>query len=337
MRPKNAPPGTITIAQALEKHLESVRHARSPNTARTYAYALRAFTAVLEDHECPPDNTPCADLPEEAVRWLIEAINARDLAPTTERLYLTAATGFYKFLAAEGLLAPNLSRIDLFIRQRARRPGYRLPQFPRDEIEAVLSYASTLASAPAKNEAERLRNLRDHAFLLSLADTGLRVHEACGLRRGDLAWHEHRAIITGKGNREDVVRFTSRAIRAIQQYIKARAKMDGNTGRQLTSLPIFARHDRGAGNKTKPITTATGRNIVKQRVREALGAGAVTAITPHTFRHYFVTTALIGSGGNIKVAQELARHQNVQTTSRYAHLADTALDKDYYEIFEENN
>ncbi len=325
---------SVTIAQAIETYIETVRHSRSPNTARTYEYALQAFITVLEEHGFSPPEALCVDLPEEAVNWLIESTKEKELAPTTERLYLTAATGFYKFLAAEDLLSPNLSRIDLLIRQRAQRPGYRLPQFPREEIEAVLEYASRLNSVPSKDEREHLRNLRDRAFLLTLADTGLRVHEACALRRGDIDWNEYRAIIIGKGNRENVVRFTSRAIQAIQQYIYVRAGRDGNTGRQLQSLPVFARHDRGAGKITKPITTATGRNIVDQRIREALSADAVGTITPHTFRHYFVTTALIGSGGNIKVAQELARHQNVQTTSRYAHLADTALDKDYYEIFE---
>jgi integrase len=105
----------------------------------------------------------------------------------------------------------------------------------------------------------------------------------------------------------------------------------------LTSLPIFARHDKGAGKKVKPITTTTGRNIVAKLVRECLGEGAVGSITPHSFRHYFVTTILRGSGGNLKLAQELARHKNIAVTTRYAHLADDELDEGYYNIFEQKN
>ena len=152
----------------------------------------------------------------------------------------------------------------------------------------------------------RLRALRDRAFLLTLADTGLRVHEACGLRRGDIDWNEGRAVIVGKGDKQAVVRFSS-----------------------------FARHDKGAGKKIKPISTATGRNIVAERVRQALGDEAVGSITPHSFRHYFVTTILRASG-NLKLAQELARHSNIQVTQRYAHLSDDELDKGYYDIFENN-
>jgi integrase/recombinase XerC len=98
------------------------------------------------------------------------------------------------------------------------------------------------------------------------------------------------------------------------------------------ALPLFARHDRGAGKKVKPITTRTGQNIINQRVKKALGKDAVGTITPHSFRHYFVTTVLLASG-NLKLAQELARHSNIAITQRYAHLSDDELDRGYHEIF----
>jgi site-specific recombinase XerD len=209
-----------------------------------------------------------------------------------------------------------------------------LPQFPRNDIENLLDHAINLASRPVDNKIEHLRNLRDRAFLLTLADTGLRVHEAVGLRRSDLDWNEGRAIIIGKGDRQAVVRFSRRCMNALRDYLAARSALDGASGRPLTSLPLFARHDRGAGKKIKPITTATGRNIVSQHVNEALGAEAVGRITPHSFRHYFVTTVLRASGGNLKLAQELARHRNIAVTQRYAHLSDDDLDQGYFEIFD---
>jgi integrase len=101
----------------------------------------------------------------------------------------------------------------------------------------------------------------------------------------------------------------------------------------LDSLPIFARHDKGAGKKVKPVTTTTGRRIVQQRVAQFLGQEQVGKITPHSFRHYFITCVLRGSG-NLKLAQKMARHKNIQVTERYAHLSDDELDKAFYEIFE---
>jgi integrase len=125
-------------------------------------------------------------------------------------------------------------------------------------------------------------------------------------------------------------------MKAIKDYLAARSELDGNSGKVLSSLPLFARHDRGAGKKLKPITPTTGRNIVAQRVLEAVGVDAVGTITPHSFRHYFVTTVLRGSGGNLKLAQALARHRNIAVTQRYAHLSDDELDQGYWEIFEES-
>jgi site-specific recombinase XerD len=309
-----------------------VNLARSANTARTYHNAIQAFLQVVQAKHLPTDKTLPSDLPDEAITWF--ALSLKDLSPATERLYLTAATGFYEHLAAENLAAPNLPRVRMLIRQRARRPGQRLPQFPQNNIDRVLDYAINLASQPHSDEIHRLRDLRDRAFLLTLADTGLRVHEACSLRRGDIDWNEGRAVIIGKGDRQAVARFSRRALSAIKDYLNARAQLDGASGRPLAALPIFARHDRGAGKKVKPITTATGRNIVAQRVRETLGEKAIGTITPHSFRHYFVTIVLKGSG-NLKLAQELARHKSIAVTQRYAHLSDDELDKGYWEIFEE--
>jgi len=119
----------------------------------------------------------------------------------------------------------------------------------------------------------------------------------------------------------------------LKDYISIRASLDGASGRNLASLPLFARHDRGAGKKIKPITTTTGRNIVDHRVGQALGQESIGSITPHSFRHYFVTV-ILRSSGNLKLAQELARHKNITVTQRYAHLSNDELDKGYYDIFE---
>jgi integrase/recombinase XerC len=323
-----------TIASTIENYLDSVRLARSENTARTYRNAMNIFLEVLRLNDLNPLKTPVDRLTEDAIVWLASAL--KDYAPTSERLYLTAVSGFYEFLAAERLSNVNLPRLHLLIRQRARRPGIRLPQFPKEDIERVLNYTKEILEQVFDSSNEQLRALRDRSFLLTLADTGLRVHEACALRRGDVDWNEGRAVIIGKGDKQAVVRFSSRSMRALRDYLSARAALDGSSGRPLPSLPLFSRHDKGAGKKVKPITTATGRNIVAERVGQALGEQAVGTITPHSFRHYFVTTVLRASG-NLKLAQELARHTNIAVTQRYAHLSDDELDQGYYEIFDQDH
>jgi len=324
---------TISLMNAIQDYLDSVRLSRSENTARTYTNAMQSFLGSWMKDGSDPEDVSVSEIHEDFISKF--AADLKSYSPNTEQLYLTAATGFFEYLAAESLAEINLPRLRMLIKRRARRTGQRLPQFPKQDIQEVLNYAQSLSLQPTETKRQRLQLLRDRAFIITLADTGLRVHEACNLRRGDLDWQEGKAVIIGKGNQESVVRFSTRALTALRDYINTRAEVDGAYGRSLTSLPIFARHDLGAGKRVEPISTTTGRNIIKQRVTEALGDSAAGTITPHSFRHYFVTEVLQGSGGNIKLAQKLARNKNIQVTQRYAHLSDDELDKGYYEIFEE--
>lgn len=321
-----------TISSAIDRFLDSIKLSRSAHTARSYKIGLNKLVEALEVHDIDAGASSVENLPEDAITWLASSL--RYHAPTTERLYLTAAVRFFEFLAAENLVPINLPRVRLLVHQRARRIGIRLPQFPRDTIEVILAYAQNLGEISAHEGNDKLINLRDRAFLITLADTGLRVHEACKLLRGDIDWNEGRAIIIGKGDKESVVRFSPRSMAALKDYLGARAKLDGASGKPLRSLPLFARHDKGAGKKVLPITTTTGRNIVAERVAQVLGEEHKGEVTPHSFRHYFVTTVLRASG-NLKMAQELARHSNITTTQRYAHLSDEELDRGYWEIFKE--
>lgn len=320
----------LIIFECLQNYLNSVKLSRSANTYRTYANAMRLFSEVLAKNGLDPESADLSELTEDAVIWMATAL--KDFSSATEQVYMTATVGLYEFIAGENLAQINLPRVRLLIKQRTRKPGVRLPQFPKADIEKVLDYAENLSSKPTESVEERLINLRDRAFLITLADTGLRVHEACKLRRGDIDWHESRALIIGKGNKEAVLRFSKRSIKVMRDYLQSRSELDGVGGKALASLPVFARHDKAVGKKIKPISTTTGRAIVRDRVRECLGEDAVGTITPHSFRHYFVTT-ILGSTGNLKLAQVLARHTNIAVTQRYSHLADDELDKKYQEIF----
>lgn len=326
----------MMISDVMKNYLDMVKLARSKQTMLTYKNALRVFSEVLREKWLDPDSTPIEKLTEDVISPLAGYL--KTYSPATEQVYLQAVKGFFEYVDSEHLADVNQSRVRVLIRQRSRRPGFRFPQFPMDDIERLLAQVENVenlvdAIGDEEQTIPRLRAYRDRAFLLTLADTGFRVHEACKLRRGDVDWNEQRAIIIGKGDKQAVVRFTSRSIQAIKDYLSHRATLDGNSGRQLTSLPIFARHDKGAGKKVKPMTSTTGRRIVQERVVQLLGPEMVGRITPHSFRHYFVTSVLRGTG-NLRYAQELARHKNIAVTQRYTHLTNDELDKAYHEVFE---
>ena len=320
----------ISIQKTVDLFIQNISLSRSENTEKTYRHAMNAFLDMLSESGIEPDAS--VDLLSEKV-FSSFAKYLKAYSPSTESLYINVAKNYFEFLAAEEIKSFNLFQTKLLIKNRTRKPGIRLPQFPQHNIEAVLEYAKNqLPGLPCETEQDRLINLRDSAFLITLADTGLRIHEACNLRRGTIDWFSNKAIIIGKGNKQAVIRFSDRSIERLKIYLNERSILDGATGLPLASLPVFARHDKGAGSKILPITTKTGRLIVSSRVEEAVGKEAVGTITPHSFRHYFVTNVLKKSG-NMKLAQEFARHSSVTVTQRYTHLTDEDLDRKYDNIF----
>ncbi len=174
-----------------------------------------------------------------------------------------------------------------------------------------------------------MEDLRDRAFVLTLADTGLRISEACALKRGDIDWLEQRSILIGKGDKQAVVYFSNRCIEALKVYLHARADVEPNSRTPLGSQPLFARHDIRASKKIKPITAGGMWKAIKSRIEEA--GVERNAVRIHDFRHYFVTMTYLAKG-NLKLSQELARHESIHTTNRYAHF-NTEIAKAYDEIF----
>ena len=324
--------GPISIEKTIVMFLDNILLSRSENTERTYKNAMNAFLEMLAEKNIDPGD-PVEILTEKIFNDYARYLKA--YSPSTESLYINVAKNYFEFLAAEEIKNFNLYQTKLLIKNRTRKPGIRLPQFPEHDIEKLIDYAiNQIPILPAETQNDRLINLRDAAFLVTLADTGLRIHEACNLRRGTIDWFTNKAVIIGKGNKEAIIRFSERSIVMLKTYINERAPIDGGTGTMLANLPIFARHDAGAGNKILPITTKTGRLIVQNRVEECLGKEAVGTITPHSFRHYFVTNVLKKTG-NMKVAQEFARHSSITVTQRYTHLSNEDLDRKYDKIFNE--
>ena len=320
----------FSIVESINLFIENIGLSRSENTEKTYKNAMKAFIQMLEENGINPEDSVDA-LSEKIFSEYARYLKA--YSSSTESLYINVAKNYFEFLAAEDIKNFNLFQTKLLIKNRTRKPGIRLPQFPQQAIEIVLDYAENkIPQLPCATDTDKLINLRDSAFLITLADTGLRIHEACNLRRGSIDWFSYKAIIIGKGNKEAIIRFSDRSIEALKNYLNERSVIDGGTGLPLTSMPIFARHDKGSGDKILPITTKTGRAIVNSRVKECLGKESVGTITPHSFRHYFVTNVLKKTG-NMKLAQEFARHSSVTVTQRYTHLSDEDLDRNYDRIF----
>ena len=320
----------MTVQEAIDRYLKQVKRSKSTHTVAAYGQGLKTFANCLADEAgIHFEDTDIGDL---SPLWLETFLNRlQKQSVSTEHLYTTAVAGFYRYVAAQEWAEVNLSTLEFELGQR-RNQGKRLHIFPEIGLEKLLVYMEEQVAPLPENlkPAAKLTLYRDVALLISLADTGLRVSEACGLRKGDLDWERRRAIVIGKGDKQAVVRFSKRALNFIEKYLSVRAELDQQQGRQNV-LPLFSRHDKRASKRVLPISTRTAENIVTHYVEKALGDEARGTITPHTFRHYFVTRA--ARQHDILLAQHLARHESINTTSGYTHLTETEIDEAYTTVF----
>jgi integrase/recombinase XerC len=323
---------------ALNDYLADIGNARSQHTYLAYRRATRAFLRAVTEAKLAAPETPVENFSIEWFRAFLNYLQRKAkgqslLSPATESLYLTSLLGFIEDYLYAVLPRSTLSEIRVFANRKRRKVPSRQPPFHQAAIEKLLAAVQEAAQGPFEDDEKRLSVLRDRALLVALADSGLRVFEACGLRRSQLNSPEGRVNIIGKGDKEAQVRLSSRALRAVRTYLEARAMIDGAQKKELGTLPLFARHDWASRGKTLPMTTRSAERVIDRWVKAILGPDAVGTITPHTFRHYFVTVVIRGSGGDFQVAQKLARHANIATTQRYAHISDEALDRAYDGIF----
>ncbi len=285
----------------------------SKNTLDAYRYGLQRFVSIVGE-----------DAPLNAETFETFLSEIKDYSPSTKQIWRSAVLGLYTFCKSG-----DLAEIQGIIRHYSRRQPKRIVNFNREAVEQVIEYCSRLSGD--------LPALRDRAFVLTLADTGLRISEACALKRGDIDWLEARAIIIGKGDKQAVIRFSERAIQSLREYHVACASIEPNTRMPLKSQPVFCRHDIRSSKKIKPIS-ASGmwtaikgdpKQGIKGRIEEAGVDRSLVRV--HDFRHYFVTITYLAKR-DIKLSQELARHSSIDTTNRYTHFGGEA-DVAYDEIF----
>lgn len=280
---------------------------RNPRTARAYSDALVRFEKIAPSELAAVDETLLAPF--------MKILDGYSIA--TKQLNLGAVIQFFAFLIY-ARMSDNVSldRARLIKRKLIGRNPKRISNYNMRDVEALVTYAQTLTAS--------LLDLRDRALILTLAETGLRKSEAASLRLCDVSYDNEQAVVIGKGDKQAVVYFGECSQQAVTEYIEARPD------KELGS-PLFMRHGWKGSNdhRTGPLHGSSINKIIDRRALEVLGHG----IAVHALRHYFVTTVWQKTGGNLKLAQELARHESIAATERYAHVSNDVLRDAHRRVF----
>jgi integrase/recombinase XerC len=289
--------------KSVQRFLDYLRDQRhvSPQTLRAYESDLRQFGEFLSagsQDDAPP---PLEKIDTLGVRGFVARLSRQGLGKASIARKLSAVRSFLRHAEREGRIKSNPAR------------GVATPRVPKglprdltvDEMFNLLEHV----------QGDDLAAARDLAILELLYAAGLRVGELIGLNLDDVDLAAGVVRVLGKGGKERMVPFGSKAARALRRWRdrsqELRAKSD--------ELAMFLNLRGGR------LTDRSVRRILGRRLREA----AIRArVSPHALRHSFATH-LLGAGADLRAIQELLGHASLSTTQRYTHVSTDAIMRVY--------
>jgi integrase/recombinase XerD len=296
------------MTRTIDDYLLHLRVERglSPATIAAYRADLSDFAAsIATDDSWRSD--PSAALDYLAARTARGRPGERPLKASSLRRRAASIRGFYRFAFGEGHISVDVAgQLDL------PKPTRLLPDtLTQAEVERLLE-AIDPGDAPPETPAARAA-LRDRALLELLYAAGLRVSEALGLDREDVASDGGYVRVVGKGDKERLVPVGEVALAWMGRYereVRPSWLEIAPAGGWARGGPIFL--------------TATGRRLARQQAWAAVTAAARKAglmerVSPHTLRHSFATHLLEG-GADLRIVQELLGHASIGTTQIYTHV-----------------
>lgn len=276
----------------------------SIKTVENYDRYLERFFSFSEIKRAQDIDT---DLVREYRLWLNRQSNNKQankstketLKKTTQNYYLIALRGFLKYLSQRGNSVLSPEKIEL-----AKTPDKAFNPLSEKELKRLLEAPDT----------DNLKGLRDKAILELLFSTGLRVSELVGLNRDlDLSGE---LSVRGKGDKIRVVFVSTRARKAVEEYLDERTDLDE---------ALFVRTDAGAQETNKSLRLSV-RSVERAVKKAAQKAGISKDVTPHTLRHTFATN-LLKNGADIRSVQRMLGHSDISTTQIYTHVTDLHLQR----------
>jgi integrase/recombinase XerC len=272
----------------------------SPHTLRNYMSDLEQFLDFL----CPKDpkgnrsEFDIRDINHITIREYLATLYQQKRKKASIARKLATLRSFFKFLCREEIIELNPAKLVSGPRLEKRLPR-ALP------IEDMFRFIET-------PDTDTVLGQRDRAMLELLYATGCRVAELAGCNLGDLDFKRESVLLRGKGRKERIVPFGSKARDALYRYIDSR-------GGLLAAAPETRRDTRALflNYQGTRITTRSIGRMIEKYVREC---AMLHDISPHSIRHSFATH-MLSAGADLRAIQELLGHASLSSTQIYTHVS----------------
>ena len=262
----------------------------SRNTILSYSHDLQVFAKFLLSKKI----TDFQDVRPDTITSFIISEKKRGLSAASISRALVSIRMLYKFQLSEGKLQTNpFTVID------SPKLWKKLPVvIPAHKIDTLLSTPDVTTKL----------GIRNKAILELLYATGARVSEVTAIQMDWVNFEYGYVKCRGKRSKERIVPLGTKAIQAIQNYLKV-ARPEIKNSRHSPYLFLSK-----AG---KPLRRENIWKIVRNC---ALKAGIHERISPHKLRHSFATH-LLENGADLRSVQEMLGHANISTTQIYTHVS----------------
>ena len=271
----------------------------SPATVRSYRSALTLLLRFVQERTGKaPSALEWDDLGVETITAFLEHLRTdRHNSARSSNARLAALRSLFHYAALRHPEHAQLIAQVLAIPQKRFDKG-QVSFLEPEEVEALLA-------AP---DLGRWEGRRDHALIALALQTGLRLAELTGLRRGDVELRTGAHVrCTGKGRKERCVPLTSANVAILNTWCRERGGswddplFPTRTGRRLSDDAVAAR-------------LALHRDVAAQ------GCPSLQEkrLTPHVLRHTCAMT-LLRAGVDVAVIALWLGHADVRSTNAYVH------------------
>ena len=233
----------------IERFAEHLKYERnvSAHTIRNYLSDLEQFYNYL----CPLDKSgkrPDIDIHQIdhiTIREYLSGLYREKRKKTSIARKLASLRTFFKYLCREEVLELNPAKLVSSPRLEKKLPKV----LPVDDIVRFIETP----------ESDTVLGARDRAILELLYATGMRVAELTALDMVDLDFKNDSVRVFGKGRKERIVPFGSKAKQALQAYLRVRGELLVEaSSEQLDPMAFFLNYQG-----TRITTRSVGRMIDK--------------------------------------------------------------------------